>query len=164
MEIKQLTKEFQNQLNTLVKTTIQNMTNPDWLIALTDEEIDNIFDNKNAVIYGMVEEKKLLAMSGLFFDESDFLEIIKLLKIENCKVAEIAECMTFPKYRGNNYMLKINLSLLQKARKLGFEYVIATAHPDNIASNKSLQKLGLKCYGQIFRYGKFLRNYYMLKL
>ena len=164
MEIKPLTKYFHNQLRELVKTTVKNLENKEWLITLTDKELDIIFENKNALIYGATENEKLLAISGLFFDESDFIDILKLLNIENKKVAEIAECMTFPEFRGNNYMLKINLKLVEKAKELGFEYLIATAHPDNIASNTSLKKLKMTCSGQIYRYGKYLRNYYVLKI
>ena len=164
MNIKLLTIEYQNQLRVLVKTTIQNLINPEWLIALTDNEIDNIFENKNVLLYGAFENEKLLAISGLFFDESDYIDIVKLLGIENKKVAEIAECMTFPEYRGNNYMLKINRVIIEKAKKLGVEYLIATAHPDNIASNTSLTKLGMKYSGQMQRYGKYLRNYYVMKI
>ena len=72
--------------------------------------------------------------------------------------------MTLPKARGNNYMLKINTALLSVAKELGFEYLIATAHPDNTPSNHSLQKLGMECKGQFYRYGKFLRNYYLMKI
>ena len=164
MDIKLLSKDYQDDLRNLVKTTIQNLQNPEWLIALTDIEIDNIFDNNQVILYGAIENDVLLSISGLFFDKSDFLDIVKLLGIENKKVAEIAECMTFPEYRGNNYMLKINQVLLKKAKELGIEYLIATAHPDNIASNTSLSKLGMKCSGQIQRYGKFLRNYYVIKI
>ena len=164
MNIKLLTSEYQNQLRVLVKTTIQNLINPEWLIALTDNEIDNIFENKNVLLYGAFENEKLLAISGLFFDESDYIDIVKLLGIENKKVSEIAECMTFPEYRGNNYMLKINRVIIEKAKELGVEYLIATAHPDNIASNTSLTKLGMKCSGQMQRYGKYLRNYYVMKI
>lgn len=164
MNIKPLEKSFHNQLKELVRVTVSELSNPNWLIALTDKEIDNIFETQNALVYGAIKNDKLLAISGLFFDESDFIEIVKLLNIENKKVAEIAECMTLPEARGNNYMLKINTELLAKAKDLGFEYLIATAHPDNIASNTSLKKLGMTCSGQFYRYEKYLRNYYILKL
>ena len=54
--------------------------------------------------------------------------------------------------------------LVKEAKHRGFEYLIATAAPENIASNKSLLKLGMKCVCQINRYGKYLRNCYMMKI
>jgi RimJ/RimL family protein N-acetyltransferase len=131
---------------------------------MTNDEIDNVFENKNVLLYGIIENEKLLSISGLFSDESDFLDIKKLCDIENSKVAEIAECMTLPEARGNNFMLKINNYLLKHAKDIGYEYLIATAHPDNTASNHSLQKLGMICKGQFYRYGKYLRNYYLMKI
>ena len=164
MEILQLNEHYISQIKKITNSVIANLPNPDWLICLTNDEIDNLFINPNVIMYGLVSNNKLLSISGLFFDESDFFDITKLLNIPSNKVAEIAESMTLPNARGHNYMLKINQELKTHATILGFEYLIATAHPDNIASNKSLQKLGMKCYGQFLRYGKYLRNYYLLKL
>ena len=100
----------------------------------------------------------------LFYDEEDFADIVKLLGLEGCRVAEIAECMTLPLSRGNNFMFKINSVLVQRAKEKGIEYLIATAHPDNNASNHSLQKLGMKIKGQFYRYGKYYRNYLVMKI
>lgn len=164
MEIIKLSKDYNEQLINLINITVQNLEKPEWLIALTKEELEKIWTNPKVIIYGAVDNGKLLAISGLFFDESDYLDIMKLLNIENNKVVEIAECMTLPSARGNNLMLKINTILIQEAQKLGFDYIIATAHPDNISSNKSLQKLGMESNVQFLRYGKYIRNCYMLKI
>lgn len=164
MKIELLTRKSHQKLKDLITTVDQYLNNPEMLIVLTKEEIENIFNNKNAMMYGLFENDELVSISGLFFDESDFYDIVKLLNIENTKVAEIAECMTLPKARGNNYMLKINQVLLNRAKELGVDYLIATAHPDNISSNKSLTKLGMQCNGQFYRYGKYLRNYYVIKV
>ena len=164
MKIIKLSDSYKEQLKDLISVTVQNLEKPEWLITLSDKEIENIFSNPKAIIYGAVEGEKLLAISGLFFDETDYQDIMKLLNIENNKVVEIAECMTHPTARGNNLMLQINSILIQKAKQLGFEYIIATAHPDNIASNKSLQKLKMTSDVQFFRYGKYIRNCYLLKI
>ena len=164
MKIEKLSDKHKNQLKDLIQITVKNLEKPEWLITLSDEEIENIFDNPKVVMYGAIEENKLLAISGLFFDETDYLDIMQLLRIENYKVAEIAECMTHPSARGNNLMLKINSIIMQDAKELGFEYLIATAHPDNISSNKSLSKLGMQNHSQIHRYGKYLRNCYIIKV
>lgn len=164
MEIKRLTRSVHTQLKNLIKTVKNDVLNPEMLIVLTDDEIDNVFNNDKAVLYGAFEGEKLVAISGLFFDESDYTEIMQLLKIENNKVAEIAECMVLPEARGNDLMFKLNQKLLIEARNLGFEYVIATAHPENVPSKKSLQKLGMKEMVTFKRYGKFLRECFVIKV
>ena len=164
MNISKLETRYHNQLKDLIDIVVNTMENKNWLIALSKNEIENIFNNENAVIYGMIDGNKLLAISGLFFDESDFIEITKTLNIDHFKVAEISESMTLPQERGNNYMFMINSILVKEAKQMGFDYLIATAAPENIASNKSLTKLGMKCACQINRYGKYLRNCYVMKI
>ena len=164
MEIKKLEKRHHKELKDLIKIIVENLPKREWLITPTEEEIENIFENDMVDYWGVFENEKLLAISSLAFDESDFIEIVKLLGIENAKVAEIAECMTLPEARGNNYMLKINKILVQRAKEMGVEYIIATAHPENVASNASLQKLGMSIAGQFYRYGKNYRNYLVMKI
>lgn len=165
MNIIKLTSTYHNQLKDLNNIVVSSMENPNWLISLTRDELENIFNNKTAIVYGMInDDNKLISVSGLFFDESDFIDITKILKIDKFKVGEISESMTIPQARGNNYMLEINNVILKEAKSMGFEYLIATADPENIASNKSLTKLGMECICQINRYGKYLRNCYMIKI
>lgn len=44
-------------------------------------------------------------------------------------------------YRGNSYAYKACLLIFEVARKLELPYLIITCDPDNVASNKTLQKL-----------------------
>lgn len=163
MEIKKLTKNYHEQLKNLIQI-VSCEIDKEKLIVISNEEIEHIFENPSAIVYGAVENGKLLAISGLFFDESDYFEIMELLNIKNKKVAEIAECMVLPEARGNNLMFKINQMLIIEAQKLGFEYVIATAHPENISSKHSLEKLGMTTRVCFNRYGKYLRDCYIIKL
>lgn len=50
------------------------------------------------------------------------------------------------------------------AKKMGFDYIISMAHPDNIGSKKSLEKVGLKYVKTTTVNEKFLRDIYMKKL
>ena len=163
MAIIQLSAQYHTQLKDLI-STVKKDVDPSKLIIIPQDQIDTIFDSDTTIIYGVVQQNNLLAMSGLFWDESDYLDIKHLLNIPHTKVAEIAECLVLPQARGNNYMLKLNQQLLSKAKQLGFEYVIATAHPDNIPSHTSLIKLGMTVGKQFYRYGKYLRNIYYIKL
>lgn len=47
---------------------------------------------------------------------------------------------------------------------MGFDYIISMAHPDNIGSKKSLEKVGLKYVKTTTVNEKFLRDIYMKKL
>ncbi len=164
MQIQQLSNKHLESLKQIINIALKNIQDPNWFIPLDPDNIDKIFDLNICAIYGIFDNDKLLAISGLFWDESDYHDIKKTLNISDKKVVEIAECITLPEARGNNYMLTLNKLLLQKAKEMGYQYIIATAHPDNIASNKSLTKLGMTTSNQILRYDKYLRNVYSIKL
>ena len=53
---------------------------------------------------------------------------------------------------------------LKLARKLGFDYIISMAHPDNIGSCKTLEKIGLNFVKETKLSNGFLRKLYILKL
>ncbi|MDO4497523.1 MAG: hypothetical protein Q4B58_06830 [Bacteroidales bacterium] len=44
--------------------------------------------------------------------------------------------------------------VIYEAKRQGIRYMLATAHPDNIASNTSLQQLGYKIIKEFTRAGK----------
>ncbi|MBX3718726.1 MAG: GNAT family N-acetyltransferase [Parachlamydiales bacterium] len=78
-------------------------------------------------------------------------------------------------FQGHGYcseaVLNFLLPLIEKIREMGFESnglvvnrVIATAHPENIASNRMIQKAGLSLYQKQLRYGGKPRNWYCLNL
>lgn len=164
MEIRQIRKEECEEFKQLIESVIKNLPKKEWLIVPTNEQIADAFNTDKVVYWGLFEKGKLLSISSLSFDKEDFLEIVRLLQIENDKVAEIAECMTLLEARGNNYTLKINKELVKIAKEMGVKYLIATAHPDNIASNVSLKKLGMSEKGQFYRYETYLRNYFVMKI
>ena len=54
--------------------------------------------------------------------------------------------------------------IVKLAKKLGFDYIISMAHPDNVSSQKTLEKVGLKYVKETRLSNGFLRKLYMLKL
>jgi RimJ/RimL family protein N-acetyltransferase len=46
-------------------------------------------------------------------------------------------------------------------RELGFDPIVAVTHPDNAASQRVLEKLGLKPRGRAFHYGQSLAFYHL---
>lgn len=50
----------------------------------------------------------------------------------------------YPQYRGNNYAYLACKLLFNEAIKLGFHSLIITCDPGNIASKKTIEKLGAK--------------------
>ena len=84
--------------------------------------------------------------------------------LENYTVCELGGNLVLPEYRGNGITTKLQTIELELAKKLGFDYIISMAHPDNIGSCKTLQKVGLKFVRETTLSNGFLRKLYVLKL
>ena len=50
------------------------------------------------------------------------------------------------------------------AKELNFDYIISMAHPDNVASCKTLEKIGLEFVKETKLSNGFLRRLYMKKI
>ena len=157
-------KDEKNYLE-LIDDVVNNMENKSWFIQPTAEEQKNWFLEKDKFLtLGFFDNKKLVGASSFVFGVEGMEDVLKFINITSQKVCEIGPCIVCKEFRGKNIMLKLNQKLLKLAKERGIEYVVATAHPDNVASNKSLQKLGLSLFGQFKRNKTFLRNVYVLKI
>ena len=165
MEIIRLTKENHADFVHINEVIRQNLDNPLWFMPFSKENLVNTFrDNSSLTVCGAVVDNKLACVSVFDKDESEWSELCDAVGIKSKKVAELGGSMTLPEYRGQGLMQKVNLALIEIAKEQGLEYLVATAHPDNIASNKSLAKIGMECKTQIIRANKYLRNVYLMKL
>lgn len=164
--IKKLTKQNTDDIKHLTKVITKNLTNPDMFMPFTDQAIDNMFAKTSTLnAYGAFCGDTLVAMSLYDTNYDEFEELLEPIGIDKTKrIAELGVCMTLPEFRGNNLMHLINTEILKIAKQNGFEYLVATAHPQNTPSNTSLKKLGMQCGATIIRAGHYLRNVYFIKL
>lgn len=160
MELKKLQKSDEEQFRALNETIRDNLANSAFFIPLGNFVFDNFYKPDMFITYGFFDGEKLAACSLLSLDEEDLSELKQLLKLDG-KTAELGASMTLPDYRGNNLMFKINQQLLSEAPSANLKYIVATAHPDNIASNSSLKKLGMEKVAEIDRHGVYKRNVYL---
>ncbi len=164
IEIVPLTKANHEDFIRINRIVRKTLTNSSWFMPFSEENLAKVFDDGSTLtVYGAVEDGKVVALSLFDSDEGEWGEIADALKISG-KIVELGGSMVLPEARGRNLMYEINFALLDRARQDKFDYVVATAHPDNLASNRSLQKLGMECKAKIIRAGKYLRNVYMIKL
>ncbi|TLS73101.1 hypothetical protein FE244_03255 [Aliarcobacter thereius] len=168
MELIKLNKNHINDFKNINNITKKELENPDFFIGFfSDEEISEILNQKenfeDTIFYGFFKDEKLLSISGLFFDVYDFKDELNKLNIVPKYCAEIGASMTLRSARGQKCMLNLNKRLLALAKEKNIKYIIATAHPKNIASNKSLQNLNMKFIKEIIR-SNYPRNLYILEL
>jgi len=134
------------------------------LIPMTEEEYDDTYrEGGEDVVYGIFDDGRLVATSSLLHDVRAYAANSELDEILKHKCAEIGESMVLPKYRGHGLMLYLNSLIKAEAERQGVEFMLATAHPDNIASNTSLLQLGYHIVREFTRAGK-RRNLHVMRM
>lgn len=138
------------------------LKNKEWFIPFDKD--DPVLEESHDYFIGYFDGDKLAAISALIFDEHFLGELREITGLGGKKIAEVGGSMVLPEYRGQNLMLQLNRKLVSYARDEGYEYLVATVHPDNVASRTSAETLGFKLHSRFMRKGRFLRNLYVMKL
>ena len=162
MTIRALTPSDREAFFKLSKVVVEALTNKDWLIPMTEEEADATFhDNSKDVVLGAFLDDTLVATLGLFHDIRDYKEELpnEYLSLNG---AEIGEAMVRPDIRRNGLMNKLFEALQSYIQSSHLNFLLATAHPDNI-SNHLIQKSDFTLYKVFDRRG-YTRNMYIKNL
>ena len=124
-----------------------------------------MFDEENyAPLYGAYDGEKLVGMAQLYVSQDMLADFKKEFELEDYTVCELGGNLVLPEYRGNGITTKLQTIELELAKKLGFDYIISMAHPNNIGSCKTLERVGLNFVKETRLSNGFLRKLYMLKL
>lgn len=103
-------------------------------------------------------------MAQLYVSQDMLADFKKEFELEKYNVCELGGNLVLPEYRGMGITTRLQTMELELAKKLDFAYIISMAHPDNIGSQKTLEKVGLKFVKETRLNNGFLRKLYMLKL
>ncbi len=165
-EIKRLTHEHIEDFLALCREIEKAIANPDWFHAFSRETAEFFFGPENThIIYGCFVDGSLAGVSLYDYDRAQHAWISEPCGIPaDALGAEVGGSMVRPAYRGQNIMYDINAKLVEEAKKQGLTYFVATAHPDNIASNSSLKKLGLRFTTTGINPNGIIRNLYVMEL
>lgn len=162
---KKIKKEDKEQLFKLIEVVLEGLENKEYFIPYEEWEMKSMFDEKNYVpLYGAYDDDKLVGMAQLYVSQDMLADFKKEFGLVNYNVCELGGNLVLPEYRGNGITTKLQTMELKLARKLGFDYIISMAHPDNIGSCKTLEKIGLNFVKETKLSNGFLRKLYILKL
>lgn len=103
-------------------------------------------------------------MAQLYVSQDMLADFKKEFDLEGYMVCELGGNLVLPEYRGKGITTKLQTMQLELAKTLEFDYIISMAHPDNISSQKTLEKVGLQFIKETRLSNGFLRKLYMLKL
>ena len=154
-----------DQLFKLIETVLGGLEDKEYFIPYEQWEYDSMFDEKNyAPLYGAYDGDKLAGMAQLYVSQEMLADFKKEFGLEEYQVCELGGNLVLPEYRGNGITTKLQTIELNLAKELGFDYIISMAHPNNIGSCKTLERVGLKFVKETRLSNGFLRKLYMLKL
>lgn len=163
MEIRKLTIDDKSNLDNLINVIEANLDQEDFWLPINSKSKEHFFDDTWTDFWGMFDNSELIAASALFYNEHEFKESADAIGMEKTKIAEIGRCMVHPEYRGQNLLYDINRKLLRIAGEKKIEYILATIHPNNLPSQKSFQRLGLKKEHTYTKSNGYVRDIYLLK-
>jgi len=164
LEIRQLNKSDEISLINLINEIENSLIDKTWWLPIKKEARENFFNKEWTIFYGAFENSKLIGASALFLNEYEYGETVSYLNIDKKSVGEVGRCMVHPDYRGKNLLFIINSRIIEEAKEKKLNYLVATAHPENIASNKSLKKTGFKIMKTIVKEKIYPRNILLLEI
>lgn len=161
---KRIFKEDEKQVRTLVNNVFKNLEREDFLIPWTEEQMNRFFNTDYSFLLGAYDDNKLIAMSQIFTPreiEEEYYDILNISKSKS--ICELGGFLVLPEYRNKGIMTRLSEMSCELVNELNFDYIISTVHPENIASNKIVQKLDFELYVTLTTQSGFLRNLYWKK-
>lgn len=162
---KKVETKDKEQLFKPIDKVLGGLKNKEYFIPYEQWELDSMYDENNyAPLYGAYDGDKLVGMAQLYVSQEMLEDFKKEFDLEKYTVCELGGNLVLPEYRGNGITTKLQTIELELAKNLGFDYIISMAHPDNIGSCKTLERVGLEFIKETRLSNGFLRKLYMLKL
>lgn len=164
IKYKKIPKIDEIQLKNLIQTVINGLDNPDFFIPYEETDYERMFDETYAPIYGAYDDEKLIAMAQLYVDQEAMKEYRELLDLPHDKICELGSALCLKEYRNHGIMKQLMAILKDLAIEQKYDYIVTMAHPDNTASNKMIEKIGLQYVKTTLVHEIFKRNLYQMKL
>lgn len=162
---KKIEEKDKEQLFNLIDIVLGSLKNQEYFIPYEQWKIDSMFDEKNyAPLYGAYDKSKLVGIAQLYISQDMLADFKKEFGLEEFSVCELGGNLVLPEYRGNGITTNLQTILLKLAKDLEFDYIISMAHPNNLSSCKTLERVGLNFVKETKLSNGFLRRLYMLKL
>lgn len=154
-------KDDEKQVRELVRVVFANIERKDFLIPWTEEQMNRFFDDKYSILFGAYIDNKLVAMTQIFMPieiEEEYYEILNVTKPNS--ICELGGFLVLKEYRKKGIMSELSKVTMDYFASLDYDYIISTVHPDNLASNKIVLKLGFDLYKNLTTQSGYLRSLY----
>lgn len=161
---KKIDSKDEQQVRDLINIVLGGLEKEEYFIPFEEWELQSLFNEDYAPLYGCYDGDKLAAMAQLYVDPNMLKEFKEVLDISDYKVCELGGNLVLPEYRGRGITTVLQTILYYLARELKYDYIMSMAHPDNKSSLKTLEKVGLKYVKTCSVANGHLRDVYLKKL
>ena len=140
---KKIEEKDKEKLFKLIDIVLNGLPDQAHFIPYEQWELDSMFDDVNyAPLYGAYDGEKLVGMAQLYVPQDMLKDFKEEFDLTEYKVCELGGNLVLPEYRGRGITTKLQTIEMQLAKDLGFDYIISMAHPDNIGSCNTLERIG----------------------
>lgn len=160
---REITLEDKNSMKILMDEVLGGLERKEFFIPYTEEEFEELFDKCKVISYGAFDDGKLIGTAQLYLQESCVRKLKEIINLKNDRVVELGGYLVSSEYRGKGIMKRLESILIEEAKKLNYEYILITVHPDNVASNMATRYTGAEVADTVYL-GEYLRNIYLLKI
>ncbi|MBO4412937.1 MAG: GNAT family N-acetyltransferase [Clostridia bacterium] len=152
MEIRKLNDDDVKQFCSLILDMYKHLENLEWFSPMPfDEENVKIMINKpRFYIVGAFEDEKLCGVASLDYKCGKLIGKVNFPKdCDTNKLVETGFSIVHSSYRGRGIMKEMVKVVLEEAKNQGYQWVFGKVHKDNLASSKSLKKLGFEKFNDL---------------
>lgn len=164
LHLRELTKEDRERLYALIALGERELENQEFWLPVDIMSREHFLDRKWTRFLGAYIEEELIGSVGLFLNKYEYGEVQEILKLENKKVAELGRAMVHPNHRNHGIMKLLVSKLLEIAKELEIENLVATVHPNNIPSQKLLHGIHMEKKAFCYKKNKYPRDIMVLKM
>lgn len=162
--IQKAREEDLEEIQALMRKTVEYMENPDWFYEGGKEFLVTCLKEDETTGFAVTARTKEGALAGCFLVEIPGMAEYNLgidlgFDDEQLQIsAHMDTAIVDPLYRGQGLQGRMMEACEEEMKKRGIRYLLATVHPDNPYSLSNVQKLGYQTRKTKEKYGGSLRH------
>jgi len=138
---KEIPSSDKNQIQTLSDECMSCLERKEFFIPLSQMDVDNLFNKDYGINIGAYHDNTLVGMATLYVDQNERSFTRNHLSLSNKeKICQLGNYLVSKDHRGQGIIRTLQTKLIDLAKGMKFDYAVATAHPQNLASVNTLLK------------------------
>lgn len=139
----------------LIMEAKENVPDPDWFEAEDMEFAGKHIDEEGFTILAQWEDRIAgMMMVRIPGEQEDNLgEYLNLTDSQRNKTAHLEIAVVAPEFQGNGLQYRLFCMAEERLREQGYDYLMATVHPENRYSLRNMERLGMVRAAEVRKYG-----------